>query len=387
MLCFDNKYLKFNADKCCGCTICVGICKEDALSLKYSSNGNVLIEINTAKCTKCGQCVKICPANKFQHEKLNDLYFNKTLGFEIAYSSDEKLRYKSSSGGCTRTIAYYSLKSRIVDTVYTLDCNNDSPSGIYYYPEDANDILQTLNSQYRLVNYGAKIGSDKKSNKRLIIGIPCQIKAVKNFYQLNGITNVYYLALLCKQQKNRKYLKFLKKQYDISDNHSIFFRGSGWPGKTGDNKVQIPYSWIAGIAFGKKLWRINGCKYCGDCMGIDTADLTLADPWGLKEFEDGIGKNLIFIWNEKGLALLENAKESINRTSINKSDALTSIAWSDFKQKIKQINYYNFQFGNSFNAIIFKFREIQRRSYEELLLKIKVRQFVIKILNRLPFIK
>jgi coenzyme F420-reducing hydrogenase beta subunit len=386
MLYFENKVLKFDADKCCGCTVCIGVCEDNALSLQ-SSDFDDSIGIDANKCTLCGVCVKICPVKKFQYEKLNDSNFEKAIGFEIAYANDEKLRYYASSGGCTRTVAHQALKSGVVDTVYTLNNKNDSSSGKYYYSEEANSLLQTLNSQYRIVNFGKEIGLDLTAKKRLIIGTPCQIKAVKEFYKLKKITDIYYFALLCKQQKNKDYLTFLKKQYKISDEESIFFRGDGWPGKTGDLYTQIPFIQIAGIAFGKELWRVNGCKYCGDCLGQDVADLTMADPWGLDEFEDKVGKNLIFIWSEKGKQLLEESAGLIQRIGIKKSDALHSIDWTEYKRKIKQIDYYNHNFDDQFKALLFKIHNLQQRWYEVLFLKIKLSTFLIKVINKLPFLK
>lgn len=386
MLLFENNNLRFIADKCCACTVCIGICKEKALSLQSLSDDKIKIKVNHTKCTKCGQCVKICPANKFQEEKLSDLYFDKALNFEIAFALDKKIRYNSSSGGCTRTIAFQALKAGLVDAVYTLDNSNESPSGTYYYSPESLNILQTVNSQYRPVNFGDKIGKDINTNKKLIIGTPCQIKAVKRFYQFKNNLNVYYIALLCKQQKNNQYLNFLKKQYGIVDKNSIFFRGSGWPGKTGDNHTQILYSAVAGIAFGKKLWTVNGCKYCGDCIGIDTADLTVADPWNLNEFQDDSGKNLIFIWSEKGKTLMETSQGLLQRTEVSQTGALKSIDWSEYKNKIKHIDYHNHHFDNFANALLFRLHCTQQNCYEKLLTRIKLSPFFIKVLNRLPYV-
>ena len=47
---------KNNADKCCYCGGCVGVCPVLALELR-----DTRLIVDREKCTNCGSCVRICP--------------------------------------------------------------------------------------------------------------------------------------------------------------------------------------------------------------------------------------------------------------------------------------------------------------------------------------
>ncbi len=56
-----NKTLEFQAKNCINCTLCWGVCPDDAIILDKEGN---MIGVDTDFCKNCGLCTKICPANK-----------------------------------------------------------------------------------------------------------------------------------------------------------------------------------------------------------------------------------------------------------------------------------------------------------------------------------
>jgi len=56
-----NKTLKFIPENCINCTLCWGVCPDDAIILDDAGN---MIGVDTDFCKDCGLCTQICPANK-----------------------------------------------------------------------------------------------------------------------------------------------------------------------------------------------------------------------------------------------------------------------------------------------------------------------------------
>ena len=65
-----NKTLKFVSKNCINCTLCWGVCPDDAIILDKDGN---MIGVNTDFCKDCGLCTQICPANKNQDSEKHAL--------------------------------------------------------------------------------------------------------------------------------------------------------------------------------------------------------------------------------------------------------------------------------------------------------------------------
>ena len=61
-----EKFIKiFDVDNnCCGCTACMTVCKQKAISMKTDDKGFLYPEIDRSKCVNCGLCVKTCAFQK-----------------------------------------------------------------------------------------------------------------------------------------------------------------------------------------------------------------------------------------------------------------------------------------------------------------------------------
>lgn len=55
--------LKFNAQMCIGCKMCMRDCPAGAIEIRKIGEKQFEAEINLAKCIYCGQCVDSCPKN------------------------------------------------------------------------------------------------------------------------------------------------------------------------------------------------------------------------------------------------------------------------------------------------------------------------------------
>lgn len=55
--------LKFNAQVCIGCKMCMRDCPTGAIEIRKIGDKQFEAQINLAKCIYCGQCVDSCPKN------------------------------------------------------------------------------------------------------------------------------------------------------------------------------------------------------------------------------------------------------------------------------------------------------------------------------------
>jgi NADPH-dependent glutamate synthase beta subunit-like oxidoreductase/ferredoxin len=58
----DIPDIEIDEDSCSGCTVCIGLCPYNALSMKEGKDHKVA-EIDVLKCKRCGVCVTACPSN------------------------------------------------------------------------------------------------------------------------------------------------------------------------------------------------------------------------------------------------------------------------------------------------------------------------------------
>jgi formate hydrogenlyase subunit 6/NADH:ubiquinone oxidoreductase subunit I len=75
--------LKFYADKCIGCKLCMKDCPSDAIHIeKIGDTYEAVIDLD--KCIYCAQCVDTCPKKALEA----------TIKFELAQIDRKKLRVK-----------------------------------------------------------------------------------------------------------------------------------------------------------------------------------------------------------------------------------------------------------------------------------------------------
>ncbi len=91
--------------KCCGCSACMQICPQGAITMVKDGEGFLYPKIDEITCIQCGLCEKICPIISNENE-----HYNKATAY--AYKNyDENIRLESSSGGAFSAIATAVLKA------------------------------------------------------------------------------------------------------------------------------------------------------------------------------------------------------------------------------------------------------------------------------------
>jgi len=361
MLKLINSRLEFFLDRCIQCGVCLPSCPHTALSSRFLEKPGVYeITIDYQRCIPCKVCSQLCPPNFMDNDRVTETQLTSANGTYLGYSRNPDIRFDASTGGVAKSIVINSLLNQDVDAVYTLAFGANPHKDIFGKWHTTPPTHSAIpNSIYKPLMWGNNLLQADKSWKRvIIIGLPCQLKAAHELLSIRyRKMSVCYVALMCRQQKTARYTNFILKQIGEAKNAVnylyILYRGRGWPGTTGicndtGNKL-FDFKKSNSGAFGNKLWTVDGCNHCLDCLGANIAHVTLADPWGIKKGDDKIGKNLVLEWkscdgidikdyiNHEPDLPLQSVLASINLKAINKKEHERQVIRSGGIQKWRLI--------------------------------------------------
>jgi coenzyme F420-reducing hydrogenase beta subunit len=229
------------------------------------------------------------------------------LKYYIGYSTDEEIRYRSSSGGIGTALIKYLMESCGYGTSMTFVFNEDEckyePHLIYDYKDYINSgsIYQDTDT----INF-IKENTNNIKGGIVVTCMPCQVKPIRSFLTRNSIKH-FIISLCCSGQTTVQgtwcYYKFLGiNKEDVS---SLQYRGNGWPSgiqitlKNGRKVTKENYTYPWTLIHKSLLFRPKRCVSC-TFKTSPFADVSLADPW-LEEYitKDTIG-NSVVICNEVG---------------------------------------------------------------------------------------
>lgn len=309
MLRYNDDKIFFDYPHCQQCGICEAVCPRQAISFRLLENGTHEVVIDHEKCIRCKRCVNCCPANKEEDYRT---YFNgfRNKKYFLGYNADNRIRRESSSGGVCKTLIIESLRTGIVDGVYSLKRTDAYPfaEGEFYAKDNIPDYGDIPNSVYHSVLACRNINKIRKCKRLIVVGTSCQLRAM-NAALKGKAEEIIRVCIFCKQQKTLDSTCFLAKIMgtDIPENlkFSTRYRGIGWPGIVRVNESELPWNRAAQIPFGRRLWTVSGCNVCGDSFGTDAdADITLMDPWKIR-MPNEFGETLTIVHTERGEWLLE----------------------------------------------------------------------------------
>lgn len=386
MLSFRNKELHFDYQRCCHCGTCFAACTENALRTDLYLDGTFQIHCDVKSCTRCGKCVSVCPSNDLPDTFLTEQSWRDCRSFWLGHASDHDVCYSASSGGVARTLVASSLESKFCDQAYCLVKASEHPWAEGKYLSKGDDVLHSLsNSMYFPIPVNRNLKCDLNSGTLLVVGTNCQLLAAEKFYRGTGVSLIK-IAILCKQQKTNHFTDFIYRRLKAQKGALVKYRGGGWPGvvSVGDNK--LPYDDAAALPFGKRIWRIPGCLYCGNPLGSN-ADLTLADPWGVwvNSKAEG-GRTLIMVHTKIGEELLQNSRRSLKIEPLEISDVKRSVGWIEIKKEQDRIRWRQGQVKSPLKRCVYYLGDLQRRLYEIILDRFTPYRIFLKILSHVPFL-
>lgn len=384
MLSLRDQSIVYDATRCTRCGTCLSVCKTGAL--RFDEGRDVFgILVDNEVCTGCNQCVRVCPAGELPEHRLDESDFLTLRRTLLAYSADPAVRFKSTSGGVARSLARAALETGWADAVYCVVSKSESPhaEGAYLTsPADLDRISGSVYCALPVNEHLRKTLGGKPLKRLLYIGTNCQIQAADRFYKGSGVELVK-VAILCKQQKTRGYVRWARRRMKQSPGEQtpLRFRGEGWPGKLRSGNA----SWANYTRpFNMQLWRVPGCRFCPHAFGWGS-DLLLADPWKLVDPHSGSpGSTLTLLRTDNALALWKLAAPYlVEERELSAEDARQSIDWASYR-KLNQAKIPFFLGREPSRARRFRhaLAEKQRAFYEWLLDSFPVPEIVEKVLSR-----
>ena len=203
--------------KCCGCSACVNICPNNAISMDIDDDGFKYPIVDVGKCINCGLCEKACPYN---NEYIKKNIYDKSIAYG-GWNNDDEIRKKSTSGGIFSAISKYILN------------NNGVVCGAIYNEkfEVVHEIIDNIDDLEKI--YGSKyVQSDLKDNFRrikkylndgrlvLFSGTPCQVSGLNSFL-VKEYENLYTCDIVCHGVPSPKVFEKYKRELEEANNSEI----------------------------------------------------------------------------------------------------------------------------------------------------------------------
>ena len=311
---------------CCGCVACVQKCPKHCIGMVEDSEGFLYPSVNKEQCIECGICEKVCPMRNISEKRL-------PLKSYAAYTSDDDIRYRSSSGG----IFYEIAKNIIADGGVVFGAKFDEKwQVIMAYTECEDGIFDFMGSKYVQANVCAtfhEAESFLKANRKVLCtGTPCQIAGLKKYLR-KDYTNLITVDVSCHGVPSPKVWRMYLDEVcsDVRNILDVQFRNKlrGW-NKFGfqlsyekdSNRYCIRYvHWDNEfmLALLYDLILRPSCYECKAKHGRSNSDLTIADFWGIEnvlaDMNDDKGISLVLVNTLRGEELLQKLPISKHEVS------------------------------------------------------------------------
>jgi len=319
-----------NNGLCIGCGLCQSVAGKDNIEISMSSKGRlepkevkkITLEIFNKILKVCpGVIVEGLPKEQVDTKAKHDLVWGYYLSLFYAWSTDDKIRFESSTGGLLNGLSLYLLESKNVKFILHTVADPVKPMRSVSKLSYNKDELLNSGSCSR---YGPASPLDKfhealnLNQPFAFVGKPCDISAIRQLSKVDERVNnlcKYLLTLVCGGfQEFTKAQDFIESFKVKEEELSIFrYRGFGNPGrmyiKTKDGRE---YDQSYNSFWGEESnWRVPfRCKICPDAIG-ESSDIASLDTWrgGSPEGEDE-GFNAAIVRTKKGLDLLNEASNA-----------------------------------------------------------------------------
>ena len=348
-----------STDTCSGCAACVSVCPTGSISMKEDREGFLQPHIDTKTCIGCHKCEKTCPILN-PTEIPNDF---ETQAY-AAINKDEDVRMRSSSGGMFHALAKWTIEQGGVLFGARF---NDQWEVVHDYTETIEGIEPFMRSKY----VQSRIGNTFKQAKQFIeagrqvlfVGTPCQIGGLKAYLK-KEYDNLLAVDLICHGAPSpgvwKKYLKETIKGDTLLD-FNFRDKNDGWKEfqcvttttTTTRREQQMANVYFRG--FLKNIYLRESCYKCAFKTIHRSADITLADFWGVQDacpqMDDNKGTSLVFCHTLKGQEIIRTLAPyfSICVLPIDKAVAHNISMVDSVPKPSRRKNFFRaFQFTRSF---------------------------------------
>lgn len=303
-----------NKEKCCGCHGCTNVCPKQCISMEVDKEGFWYPKVDKSKCVNCTLCEKVCPIINRQQRGDTEIF-----AYACKNINDE-VRESSSSGGVFILLCEEVINNGGVVFGAAFD---EKFNVIHTYAETIEESNRFRGSKY----VQSKVGNTYKKAKEfldkgkivLFSGTPCQISGL-DAYLMKKYDNLILIDIACHGVPSplvyRSYInKLVKKKGTNIKEISFRDKSTGWKDysvsfkfKNGKELKQFRIDNTYMNGYLKDIFLRPSCYNCKFKKPVTSADLTLADYWGVQnkhpEFDDDKGTSLILVNSKKGQNLL-----------------------------------------------------------------------------------
>lgn len=316
-----NRINQLSADKCTGCSTCVSVCHQKAITMISSEEGFLYPQIDEAVCNNCQACSKKCPA-------LNSIEFKYPIRTYMGFGKQSIVK-KSASGGIFVTVAKYLMDhSRAV--VFGAAYNEDFSKVEHIAVKDSSELRRLQNSKYVQSFIGISYLECKRyldSGKTVLFsGTPCQIAGLKT-YLGKSYERLYTIDIIChgvpSPEFYSKWIEAIKIEHgnnikDFSFRHKdkVELRSAFETKIEYDNKVVYESNLMSpyyALFSSEDIYR-ESCYSCKYAREERISDITIGDcdSWRIyPDFKPEESKSSIMINTAKGIELWESLNDMI----------------------------------------------------------------------------
>ncbi len=328
-----------NIKDCYGCGVCATVCAKKIIEIKLNKNGFYEPRITDPdKCTNCGLCVNVCA---FSHKETALDKQDIQISSWAAWSNDERVQRKCSSGG----IGYEIAKQLIEKDHKLCGCrynpkNNRAEHYIATTPEEA---IASIGSKYIQSYTVDGFRAINRKEKYLVTGTPCQIDSFRRYIKKFRVEeNFVLLDFFCHCVPSmwawNKYTKMVEKQIGKITYASWRNKYNGWhdswakslDGEWAEkNRINWHDSYnllIKGdksfinsrLTQGDIFYNLFLGDYCcnpacaKDCKykyDRSSADIRIGDLWGKTYTDNDKGVSALITFTPKGKEVVEQLKD------------------------------------------------------------------------------
>ncbi len=300
---------------CAKCGLCYSICPENAIDIKGSIDK---IPVVNEACNNCKLCLTTCPGLKPFSNK-NELLLGEYKSSYIGYSSDEKIRYSSSSGGIITSLNLALLSEFHFDGIICIkQAENNIFENEVILAITKDDIISAQGSRYSpaYVCRGLKDLPLKKGGRYVFIGKPCDIQALLKFTKIKKHYSFFTIAIFCAQTPSMYGTKEVLMRNKIIDGQvsKFDYRGMGWPGyftiysKNNEILLRLDYHKVWNEVLCNIKYINKRCLLCHDCTG-EYADMSVGDAWLGEYIGKSSGHSIVISRSDEAERILNLSRE------------------------------------------------------------------------------
>lgn len=342
--------------QCTGCGLCKNVCVTGCIEMKFDAEGFLRPELDHSQCISCTKCISACPVLHKDKTATNELQ----QIFAAVCTDPEKLN-GSSSGAVFPLIAEWIIGQNGVVFGAAFDCEFNVT---HDWAATSDGIRRFYTSKYvqsNITECFAKAESFLNNGQWVLFsGTPCQIAAIRS-YLCKDYKKLILIECACHGVPSPKVWRLYRKYLSVNNLQSQKIRYVNFREKIdgklfflrvcsqNDNYVGSLRTDLFMKGFLNNLTLRPSCTACS-FKGIQrTADITLADFWGIKEvcpeFLPQEGCSMVMINSEKGMNLWKNIiNDDLHVQRVDKDKVIgkvNSAIWQSVPEHINRRIFFN----------------------------------------------